>query len=292
MDRNVGPRHPTEQRLKSSKTMMSSRLSHLIIIGCVGLGIAVIAGVLIHIQHQDRPTETRRTVFANADFPSSRLPDCEKCLGLLKVRSWAKVLRQIPATVIEVGELARVPYQSYRSGDYEFNVYGDPESPVSLEIGVSNEGAKSVPARKECLSVMLSILTDRKDQMTLKSLNFSEDKKTCEGLTFEVTPETAEDSYGGWWISVYDINALNASRVPLHQLAEVTFTREQVLSNPAEWTADDLKYARSVSAPPLSLNLPSQKIKPPSNSDRVYVRDYYRKDGTYVHAHTRSRPTR
>jgi len=139
---------------------------------------------------------------------------------------------------------------------------------------------------------MLSILTDRKDQMTLKSLNFSEDKKTCEGLTFEVTPETAEDSYGGWWISVYDINALNASRVPLHQLAEVTFTREQVLSNPAEWTADDLKYARSVSAPPLSLNLPSQKIKPPSNSDRVYVRDYYRKDGTYVHAHTRSRPTR
>jgi hypothetical protein len=113
-------------------------------------------------------------------------------------------------------------------------------------------------------------------------------------LTFEVTPETAEDAYGGWWVSVYDELALDKSRASRQELDTITERKDDILqaarnvaaSQPATyrdtlptWSPTDLQYAR-----------PSSTSA--GQTDRVYVKGYYRKDGTYVQPHTRSAPKR
>src|SRR5687768_9260968 len=45
--------------------------------------------------------------------------------------------KQIPATVVDVGQLKFIPYLSFRVGeDRELNVYGDPAAPACVEIGL------------------------------------------------------------------------------------------------------------------------------------------------------------
>ena len=101
------------------------------------------------------------------------------------------------------------------------------------------------------------------------------DKKVRDGLTFEITPPTAEDAYGGWWVSVYDEKALDRSRASEDEMARITTTRTAVKeSKPAagamevegskgKWAADDLANARA-------------------GSEKVYSPTISKKDGKYV----------
>lgn len=140
----------------------------------------------------------------------------------------------------------------------------------------------------------------------LRSLRPGTDLKKAGRLTFEVTPPTAEDSYGGWWVSVYDEAELDSSRASPTELEDITVAKKDVAASeagpaaggspnplvgaapgqtptggasptpgPGAWTADDLKAARPGGG----------------SGDRVYVHGYTRKDGTYVHPHTRSAPS-
>src|SRR5207249_3122550 len=67
-------------------------------------------------------------------------------------------LEQIPATVIDKGILKNVPYLSHRSGDYEFNVYGDPEAPSGIEIGIYNQLLADPSAKERCVNLMVALL--------------------------------------------------------------------------------------------------------------------------------------
>ena len=104
------------------------------------------------------------------------------------------------------------------------------------------------------------------------------------GLTLEVTPPTAEDAYGAWWISVYDEKALAEQRAKDSELSKITVTHEQVksqakdaaisaaasaLSSLLSWKDHDLQSARPAAAPS-------------PDAARVYVRGVYRKKGVYV----------
>jgi len=221
----------------------------------------------------------------DAENSTARLAKWDKCIDVVAGRDWAKELAQIPATVIDKGVLKYVPYMSHKSGNYEFNIYGDPDSPACIEIGVTKGLLKSEDAKKECLAVILALLSDTKDQEFLRTLKLNEDKKVREGLTFEVTPETAEDAYGGWWISVYDEKVLEAQRASETEIKDITVPSEEIKKEPAapkkdeesalKWTASDLKSARPSAA------------KSDSTGGLVYVRGYYRKNGTYVQPHTR-----
>jgi hypothetical protein len=162
-----------------------------------------------------------------------RLARWEKCLEVVASRPWAGALRQIPATVIDKGVLKNVPYMSHKSGLYEFNLYGDPDEPAGLEIGVYKELLKSDEAKKECLAVISLLLGDPKDVETLQSLHLAPAKKDREGLTFEVTPETAEDAYEGWWISVYDPKLLDEARASEEELKRITVSEEELAKEEA-----------------------------------------------------------
>jgi hypothetical protein len=63
-------------------------------------------------------------------------PKSSEITAILGKQPWITSLRQIPATVVDKGVMRNVPYLSFQSGDYELNVYGDPDNPAGVEIGI------------------------------------------------------------------------------------------------------------------------------------------------------------
>src|SRR5262245_26692713 len=83
---------------------------------------------------------------------AARLPGNTALVATLGTRPWAKDLQQVPATVIDAGVMRNVPYLSYQAaGDYELNIYGDPDHPVAVELGVYRELLESDEAKRRCL---------------------------------------------------------------------------------------------------------------------------------------------
>lgn len=206
-------------------------------------------------------------------FPSIRYANLQRSVDLAFIENWDAPIQQIPATVIDKGAMMYVPYQSYRAGAYEFNVYGDPNNPACIEIGLNKTLLENVDARKHCLSFMALLFNDASDRCLIKYLNINKDLQKRGSLTFEVTPENAEDAYGCWWISVYDVSALDKSRASPKELQAITVPNQSSQS---------------------AGNAGSGAIQGPVVQSRpgtaVYVHGYMRKNGTYVQPYTRSAP--
>lgn len=234
--------------------------------------------------------------------------DEKYCLQVAALIPHLAGLVQIPATVIDKGVLRNVPYKSYRAGDYELNIYGDPDQPAGIEIGVYRDLLTDKKAKQNCVEFITSVLPASEDQKFLGSLNLAKDMVVHGDLTIEVTPPTDEDAYGGWWVSAYRLGVLDQARASEVELAQISVPRKEVQANPAntsEWAMADLKLARPsapLPQPPVQYEpapQPPVQYQPvpvdphyaPSKSSggSVYVRGYTRKDGTYVHSYTRRR---
>jgi len=217
--------------------------------------------------------------------PTPKFPSRARCRSAAAAKPWAKNFGQIPSTVIDKGVLRWVPYTSYRAGEYELNVYGDPTAPAGYEIGIHKDLLTSAAAKKNCFDLINGLLDDPADRALLASLNQEIDKKVSNGVTFEITPPTAEDAYGGWWISVYSEPLLDRSRATPKELEKITTTRGALKAADAEkkeslplpvdsstqgkWASEDLSSAR--------------KLKDtPEDKQAVYSPTFSRKEGKYV----------
>ena len=180
---------------------------------------------VVSVNRGDAQTEPPTT----AEQPISRLPDYKTIVVTVAVSSWASDLRQIPATVIDTGILRNVPYKSHRAGrDYEINVYGDPISPSGFEIGVHGSLLVDDKAKQNCLECALKLLGEKEDREVIRGMSLEKDEKARNGLTFEITPPTAPDVYGGWWISVYSKEALDAVRASDKEIELISVARGSV----------------------------------------------------------------
>jgi hypothetical protein len=225
--------------------------------------------------------------------PDLRLAKWDFCLEKFLARPWAAELRQIPATVVDKGVLKHVPYMSHKSGNYEFNLYGDPDRPACLEIGVSKDLLKSEPAKRNCLDLLAALLTDPKDAALLPALKLAQDKQERGGLVFEVTPETAEDAYGAWWVSVYDPKALDAARATEEELKDITMAEEDLEDEepkkpePRKPEAKKPAPARPVQETIYVFRRPEMQharpvVRKSGHGRRIYVRGIHRpKGGVY-----------
>ncbi|HEX7897632.1 MAG TPA: hypothetical protein VF950_07710 [Planctomycetota bacterium] len=207
-------------------------------VGGVGGLIALLVAAVVAYSAKSRP--------APPALPSA-------VAALDRIRAFAPELIPISASVVDRGHLRHVPYISYRAGDVEFNAYGDPDRPACLEIGIYGDPARR-PAARDALA---GLLADPDDRNAVLALALAQDKQSRRGLTFEITPETAADAYGGWWVSVYDLKALDASRASAAEMKEVAVPR---------MTGDE-------SGRP---------------GKTIYVKGYRRKDGTYVPGYTKT----
>lgn len=217
---------------------------------------------------------------------SSGLPAYGDVVRRLARQNWASGLRQIPATVIDVGVLRSVPYKSQRvAEDCEVNVYGDPDSPAGVEIGLQGPLLNDDAARTRCLRLMAALLPPL--QSELLAMNRQQSVLEAGPLTLEVTPPTAADAYHAWWISAYNRSELEKARASTAELAEVTEAHRAYLAahpppkplpkakpraqpEPVDqsWAADDFRYARPAMGVP-----------------RVYLRGYTRIGGVYAMPH-------
>lgn len=147
-----------------------------------------------------------------------RLQTWDRCFHAIVARPWASDLARIPARLIENGPFRNVPYVLHSSGDYQFALYGDPDAPASLELGLSGTLLVDTAARKECIDLMASFLRRPGDAETLRSLSLRGEKKEADGLVFEITQEPDSRGHETWWISVSDPAALDQARVTDKQL--------------------------------------------------------------------------
>lgn len=204
--------------------------------------------------------------------PGTKLPRLaawDTCYQVLATRRWATDLHPAPATVIDKGILKNVPYLSSRSGDYEFNIYGDPERPANLEIGISRESLKLRSAREECVNVLAALLSDREDVAVLRSLDVAKDKEKKEsaGLVFEIEKEADSTGTEAWWLSVYDPKALDAARLSDAEIAAMNAPPPaEKASTAGTTTSAPAPTPTSTTKPPEPPATASTAAKPTENS--------------------------
>lgn len=167
--------------------------------------------------------ELNEVYFADMVKPG-KLPPWRMIVMDLRCDDSIRSFRQIPATTVEKGEFARIPYLSFRiNRRVEMNVYGNPEDPVCIEFGIYERKASEITRFKKITRTYLAgLLDNRREIAALYSLDDKGGKKTVGELTFQVTPPDAPDSDGGWWISVYEHKRLDAARIPDEKYRKVT----------------------------------------------------------------------
>jgi hypothetical protein len=221
------------------------------------------------------------------------LPSWGTALEQLSAKAWASNLKQIPSTVVDKGILRNVPYQSYRCGiDYEINIYGDPEHPSAIEIGIYRSLLNQPAAKENCIQYVAELVGNQVVRDAVLKAKRTKDLMQLKEWTAEITPPEADDSYGGWWISIYSETMLNGQRASPEEMQRLTVPNAQIAKGQdaaSGWTQGDLKFARPLAAVPTPA---SEKPVTPSvggSTGGVYVRGYTRKDGTYVSGYTRRR---
>ncbi len=174
------------------------------------------------------------------------LPSWRVIANDLRMHDEIKSFEEIPATAVTVGEFRNVPYKSFRvNRDVELNVYGDPNDPCGIELGIYGSRKKNAKLQSVLRAYLAGFLTTRQEIAALYSLNLKKSKEVAGDITFEVTPPDAEDAFNAWWISLYNLKDMDAIRMSDRDYAKLTKPADQVIDKRGrvlskDWTAADL----------------------------------------------------
>ncbi len=236
--------------------------------------------------HRYRMDEIARI---SADDGKLNLPDAEREKSRRKFPSWRAIYgrliqmpwgadaHQAPAAVIEEGVLNGVPYTSYRSagGGYEMNIYGDPDEPAAVEMGVYDELVGDVGAQQNCRDFIAGLLDFPPDSDAVLEIAPSGGRADRGNLRIEITPPGAPGSYGGWWVLASRPKALDAMRATASEIAAISEPVLEARKGEAGWTREEMKEFRGTGR----------------DSDRVFDRGFYRNNaGEYASGSTNPEP--
>lgn len=158
------------------------------------------------------------------------LPSWRVMVNDIRNNDAIKSLIQIPATRIDNGYLKNVPYLSFRINDYiEMNIYGNPDDPAAIEFGMYGKLVSSDKMRRVLRSFMAGFLSSRKEVGAIYSIPFTGGEKSAGDFRIRITPASAPDAYGGWWICLYNPKTLAAARVGDVAYAKATTAFGQVV---------------------------------------------------------------
>lgn len=173
---------------------------------------------------------------------------------------WVNSLELIDSGVIDNGDLKDVPYLSFRANSvYEMNIYGDLENPAALEIGYRGGGFRSGDAQKRCRQFLVSYLTTLKQLEALYDLDVRGGKALVDGLEIEITPRSAPDAYGGWWVSVSNPGKLEAAKIssPEKWKAACAALRREMV----RWTNGETSWRKYSFKDALKRYVPMEKMQ-------------------------------
>ncbi|MEO6055187.1 MAG: hypothetical protein ABIP97_14360 [Chthoniobacterales bacterium] len=153
-----------------------------------------------------------------------------------------KHLEEIPAAVIDNGEFKNTPYMSFRvNSNVELEIYGNPDDPAGIEIGVYGSNSDTKRLKKICREFIASYLTTRKELAALYALDLYGKKGesiNAEEMTLKTTMPDAPDGYGAWWIAVYNKKAIQRERLSDAQYARLTTPLSEIMNNKGELHPD------------------------------------------------------
>ncbi len=201
------------------------------------------------------------------------LPAWRSIANDLRTIDTIKSLVEIPATVIDKGEFRNVPYKSFRvNNDVELNVYGDPESPAGIEIGVFGNRSSREELRRTIRAYLAGFLTTRDEISKLYAIDLNGGEATSGDMTLEITPKSAPDAYGAWWISLYKPKTLDRVRLSDKDYARLTRPMDEVVDRKGRvinngWSEESMKMT-------------GRKV--PGPNSQVLLRGFYRDaDGVF-----------
>jgi hypothetical protein len=199
-----------------------------------------------------------------------QLPSWRVIANDLRTHDAVKSLVEIPATVIDVADFKNVPYKSFRvNEDIELNIYGDPENPAGVELGIYGPRSADKKLRKLLRAYLAGFLTTREEIAALYSLGLSKGKTQVGNIVLEITPAHAFDAYGAWWVSLYNPTALSQVRLSdseynrlVRPFNEVIGKKGRVISG--GWSRKDAERSR--------------KVREQGSSAKVIMKGFYRDD--------------
>jgi hypothetical protein len=188
----------------------------------------------------------------------------EAVVKAAQAQPWGSDLKQIPATVIEVGELASVPYLSFAGNDVELNVYGDPAKPAGIEVGTKSE---SPEVRAQVKSFIAGLLNEN-DRKALDTIPEGKEVE-ADGLALEITPPTAADGFGAWWVTASHPAGIKGAKASVGEMNEM-----------AQPATEDFNAALAI--PDVGAHagfFKYTRFRP--TGKLVYATSYFKKDGVY-----------
>lgn len=194
----------------------------------------------------DHPDILYTDVPRRGDLPSWRV-----IANDLRTHDNIKSVLEIPATMIDTGVFQRVPYKSFRvNRDIELNIYGDPNDPAGIELGIYGTNSGNTKLRRMLRGYLAGFLSTRKEVAALYSLDLNGGIARAGNLTLEITPKDAPDAYGAWWISLYHEKALDEARLSEAEYARLTKPLEEVIDPKgrvrARWTPQEVAMSERV----------------------------------------------
>ncbi len=196
------------------------------------------------------------------------LPSWRVLANDLRMHDEIKSLVEIPATTIPSGEFRNVPYKSFRvNRRIELNIYGDPNDPEGIELGIYGGAKSDARLQKVLRSYLAGFLTSRAEIAALYGLDLKGGVAIADDITFEISPSSAPDSFGAWWISLYNKKGLDALRLSDAKYSRLTRPADEVIDHSGRviapgWTKNDLEL--------------SARIDHDNPQSRVLLRGFYR----------------
>lgn len=253
------------------------------------------------------------------------IPDWAQIVTLLGENAWAEGVQQVPATVINYGSFKNIPYVSFRcaSGGYELNIFGNLDAPVAVQFGAVGYLKDNPAARTNCVNLVSAVLANPALVKAVQGLDFSEKQvTTLKGFTVQNLIPGEMGSYGGWWVSVQNNDALAKAQASEEEIQNLTAAPAAAQTNatavpeattasqnnagpesatasasayattsggyyyPYWWTRQELGYARPYqSQPPATVQQPTDLVRNPDYTpanNPVYPRVYNYGSGRYT----------
>jgi hypothetical protein len=196
------------------------------------------------------------------------LPSWRVMVNDIRNNDAIKSLEQIPATYIDNGIYKNVPYMSFRINKFiEMNVYGDPDEPAAIEFGIYGKSSDNEKLRRTLRSFMAGFLSSRTEVAAIYAIPFEGGEKNVGKISMKITPETAPDAYGAWWICIYNPKTLHSARLSESKYKSLTKPFDQVVNKSGR--------VRNKYWPEHDLNL-SEKVRKMGERAPVFMRGFYR----------------
>lgn len=201
---------------------------------------------------------------ATASATASRLPKMKQFVLAAKAESWGADLHQIPAVVIEAGDLAAVPYISFGTADIELNVYGDPAAPAGIEVGTKSTAPETRAAIRAFVAKQLS----EADGKPLADLADGKEVE-ADGMALEITPPEAADGFGAWWVTAFQPSIVKAAQASVGEMNEIALEPNDEFN--AALAVPDVSSAAAF------IKYPRYR----GGGKKIYATAFYKENGVY-----------